>query len=207
MKLKALYIGLTLFCISQVCQSQTTSKANFKIFNSFNDGFYIEVTLKDVILLIDDSGRVLSAGYFHEGDMRNKNGTNIEYWGKGWGKEKEGKMKSFGDTSIDYWSTGWGKEREGKVKSIGSVSIDYWGKGWGKEKEGKVKSIDSISIDYWGKGWGKEKEGKIRTIGNSTIDYWGEGWGKEEALIIKTILCLNKRGAGTEPSTRINRRF
>jgi hypothetical protein len=203
MKSYSIFACLLLLVISENVKAQNFSKANFKLINAAAGCATTELTINNLLIDIDEKGQVTCVNYFYNGNCctwtaarnRRRNNDKIEtigdltinYWDKGWGKEKEGKLKSIGNITFDFWSQGWGEESEGKLKTIGDINFSYWSKGWGEEKEGKLKTIGNIDINYWGEGWGKEKVGKLKTIGDITIDYYGFGWGSEKEGKIQSV--------------------
>jgi len=192
-----------LFCffllfIQGASYAQNISRAIFKISDQKDDIPFIELTIEEVIFILNGQGDlmyfdVLEGGeydYFFNDLIGNRDGLiktigdiQVDYFTNDFVGGRTGLLKSVGNLKIDYWTNDFIGKREGKLKSIGNIKIDYWTNDFIGKRDGKIKSIGDIKIDYYTNDFIGNRDGKVKSIGNVTVTYWTNDFHGRDGLI------------------------
>jgi hypothetical protein len=174
-------IKIILFCVLlsgyNICQSQTFSRAHFKISDTKTSIVSVELFINNVIIEMDDNGNILSFNYLpggtfdywspssvNAGKLMSIGNITIDYWSPT--SVNGNKLRSIGNLNIDYWSPT--SVNGNKLRSIGDINFDYWSPT--SDNANKLRSVGNIDIEYWSNS--SDNHGRVRSVGNISIDYW-----------------------------------
>ncbi|MDB5123227.1 MAG: hypothetical protein JWP94_1356 [Mucilaginibacter sp.] len=157
MKPKRIVLAALLISISFICKSQTLSRINIEVGNTFVKIRSIDVAYGNNIYCLNLHGRIINSS-------DSADNLNIVFYDEFDGQQNIGKLKSTGNVTFTYYTVFDGPNDIGKLKSIGNSPITYYTVYDGFDNIGKLKSIGNTRITYYDRFDISDTTGKIKSI-------------------------------------------